>query len=113
MMILNISGALGQLFEGNHARATAPSTPWQLADRGKRPPRCSNGGRVDQRVCWRSNPSTAEISAEVRNAWSYAREAARAAKENWKRSDELRDAIATLGWGVKDTKDGQKIFRLA
>ena len=35
---------------------------------------------------------------------------ARAAKE-WKRSDELRDAVAALGWAVKDTKDGQKVTR--
>ena len=35
---------------------------------------------------------------------------ARTAKE-WKRSDELRDQIAALGWAVKDTKDGQKVTR--
>jgi cysteinyl-tRNA synthetase len=39
-----------------------------------------------------------------------ARAAARAAKE-WKKSDEIRDQIAVLGWTVKDTKDGQKILR--
>jgi cysteinyl-tRNA synthetase len=39
-----------------------------------------------------------------------ARAAARAAKE-WKKSDELRDQIATLGWTVKDTKDGQRISK--
>ena len=36
---------------------------------------------------------------------------ARATKE-WKRSDELRDAIAAIGWAVKDTKDGQKVTRV-
>ncbi len=31
--------------------------------------------------------------------------------KNFKRSDELRDGIAGLGWIVKDTKDGQKLTR--
>jgi cysteinyl-tRNA synthetase len=39
-----------------------------------------------------------------------ARAAARTAKE-WKKSDELRDQIAALGWAVKDTKDGQKVTK--
>jgi cysteinyl-tRNA synthetase len=39
-----------------------------------------------------------------------ARKAARAAKE-WKKSDELRDQLATLGWEVRDTKDGQTVTR--
>jgi cysteinyl-tRNA synthetase len=39
-----------------------------------------------------------------------ARAAARTAKE-WKKSDELRDQIAALGWTVKDTKDGQKVSK--
>jgi cysteinyl-tRNA synthetase len=38
------------------------------------------------------------------------RAAARAAKE-WKKSDDLRDQIAALGWTVKDTKDGQRISK--
>jgi cysteinyl-tRNA synthetase len=36
------------------------------------------------------------------------RQAARAAK-NWAESDRLRDAIAGLGWMLKDTKDGAKL----
>jgi cysteinyl-tRNA synthetase len=35
----------------------------------------------------------------------HEREAARRAKD-WKQSDALRDQIVTLGWIVKDTKDG-------
>jgi cysteinyl-tRNA synthetase len=38
------------------------------------------------------------------------REKARREK-NWKRSDELRDAILALGWEVRDTKDGPKLTR--
>ena len=30
---------------------------------------------------------------------------------DFKRSDELRDEMAGLGWIVKDTKDGQKLTR--
>jgi cysteinyl-tRNA synthetase len=40
------------------------------------------------------------------------REGARREK-NWKRSDELRDEIAALGWEVRDTKDGPKLTRHA
>ncbi len=38
------------------------------------------------------------------------RAAARAAR-NWAESDRLRDAIAALGWAVKDSKDGQSVTR--
>ena len=33
---------------------------------------------------------------------------ARMAKD-WKKSDELRDALQALGWDVRDTKDGQVV----
>ena len=32
-------------------------------------------------------------------------------EKNWKRSDELRDRISSLGWEVRDTKDGAKLTR--
>ncbi len=38
------------------------------------------------------------------------RERARAAKD-WRKSDELRDKIAGLGWEVRDSKDGPKLAR--
>jgi cysteinyl-tRNA synthetase len=53
--------------------------------------------------------ATATIPPEVEELVA-ARAAARAAKE-WKKSDEIRDQIAALGWIVKDTKDGQKITK--
>jgi cysteinyl-tRNA synthetase len=40
------------------------------------------------------------------------RESARREK-NWKRSDQLREQIAALGWEVRDTKDGQKLTQRA
>src|SRR5213075_3279369 len=32
-------------------------------------------------------------------------------EKNWKRSDQLREQISTLGWEVRDTKDGPKLTR--
>jgi cysteinyl-tRNA synthetase len=102
---LNISAALGFLFETiretNRALDQDALTPtaarawldwWQ---------------RVDSVLA-----VTAEESgppAEV-SALADARAQARLAKE-WRKSDELRDQIAALGWEVRDTKDGQKITR--
>ena len=50
-----------------------------------------------------------EVPAEV-SRLSEARAQARLAKD-WKKSDELRDQIAALGWEVRDSKDGQKLAR--
>jgi cysteinyl-tRNA synthetase len=47
----------------------------------------------------------AEIPPEVRRLLDE-RAAARAAKD-WARSDALRDEILSLGWQVKDSKEGQ------
>ena len=52
----------------------------------------------------------AQIAPEVQ-ALLDARAAARRAK-NWSESDALRDKIASLGWMVKDTKEGQKLTRM-
>ena len=51
----------------------------------------------------------AEVPAEVQ-ALLDERATARAAK-NWAESDRLRDAIAALGWAVKDSRDGQTVAR--
>ena len=40
-----------------------------------------------------------------------ARAAARAEK-NWAESDRIRDALAELGWAVKDTPEGPKLRKL-
>jgi cysteinyl-tRNA synthetase len=52
-----------------------------------------------------------EIPAEVQSLLD-ARAEARKAK-NWAESDRLRDAIAALGWAVKDSKDAQNVSKLA
>ncbi len=53
---------------------------------------------------------TESVPAEV---WELVRErdAARAGRD-WKRSDELRDALLQRGWSVKDTKAGAQLARV-
>ena len=100
---LNISGAMGQLFELIRASNAA-------LDRGEFSP-------AEARVLldeWQRMESVltlqreeAAIPAEV-VALVEQRQAARVAKD-WSESDRLRDAITALGWNVKDTKDGPKL----
>ena len=100
---LNISGAMGQLFElvrdsnrridlGKIDAASAASlvASWELANR-----------------VLALEGESATIPAEVL-ALVEQRQQARA-RRDWAESDRLRDAIAALGWIVKDTKDGPKI----
>ena len=54
-------------------------------------------------------PEAATIPPEIEILLAD-RAAARAAK-NFPESDRLRDAIAALGWTVKDTKEGQKVSK--
>ena len=103
---LNISGALAVLFE------TLRESNRRM-DEGTLTPKQARGlldwlARVDG-VLALEPEAAATIPPEVEELVS-ARAAARAAKE-WKKSDEIRDQIASLGWLVKDTKDGQKITR--
>ena len=100
---LNISGAMGQLFdlirESNRAldagklgaaEASALLVQWE---------------RINSVLGFERD--AVAIPAEVL-ALVEQRQAARTAK-NWAESDRLRDAIAELGWIVKDTKDGAKL----
>ncbi len=103
---LNISGALGQLFEIVRESNL-------LLDKGELSP-----AHARQLLGWwnRINatlavePDAEETPAEVSRLLDE-RAGARKDKD-FRRSDELRDAIAALGWAVKDTKDGQKLTRL-
>jgi cysteinyl-tRNA synthetase len=104
---LNISGALGFLFE------TIRETNRAL-DLGNLDASAANSWlrwwqRID-RVLAVSGEETVlpdEISALVE-----ARMQARLAKD-WRKSDELRDELAARGWEIRDTKDGQKMTRRA
>jgi cysteinyl-tRNA synthetase len=105
---LNISGALGHVFntirdsnklmdqnEFTHADARALLDWWE---------------RVDS-VLGLDSDLIDQIGVEVLDLLE-ARRIARVAKD-WKKSDEVRDKIAALGWQVKDTKDGQKVTPVA
>jgi cysteinyl-tRNA synthetase len=103
---LNISGALAVLFE------TLRESNRRM-DEGMLTPAQAKGmllwlARVDGVLALEPDIASA-LPAEVEQLVS-ARAAARAAKE-WKKSDELRDQVAALGWTVKDTKDGQRISK--
>ena len=62
--------------------------------------------RMDEIFAVLARPA-AEVPAEVM-ALVEERQKARAAK-NWAESDRIRDAIAALGWVVKDTKEGPRL----
>jgi cysteinyl-tRNA synthetase len=105
---LNISGALGVLFE------TIRETNRAL-DLGKLDANAANSWlqwweRID-RVLAVSGEETVALPAEI-TALAEARMQARLAKD-WRKSDELRDELAARGWEARDTKDGQKITRRA
>jgi cysteinyl-tRNA synthetase len=102
---LNASAALGALFElireTNKRLDTASLTPGQIRSLIEWRDRVNSILRLE--------PDAAAISAEV-EALLVLRAEARAAK-NWAESDRLRDEIASHGWIVKDTKDGQKVTK--
>ncbi|MFL6528434.1 MAG: cysteine--tRNA ligase [Chthoniobacterales bacterium] len=102
---LNISGALGVLFdkirESNRKLDTttlAPADAQRLLSwwEGVNQVLAISGG--DMQV-----PS--EITELV------AQRAQARLEKKWQASDELRDRITALGWEVRDTKDGQKVTR--
>ena len=113
---LNVPNALAALFglirDGNAALDAAASTDGQTAFGQKALAAAIEAvlRRMDEVLAfiYAGKPAEAEaIPAEVQSLLD-ARAAARTAK-NWAESDRLRDAIAALGWEVKDTKQGQKV----
>lgn len=104
---LNISGALAVLFE------TLRESNRRM-DQGVLTPKQARGllewlARVDGVLALEPDLLAEVIPPEVEELVA-ARAAAREAKE-WKKSDEIRDQIAALGWLVKDTKDGQRVSK--
>ena len=102
---LNISGALGSLFELIRESNRA-------LDQGTLPP----SGAADLLLAWQRingilalEPEDVSMPREV-VALVEQREQARAAR-NWTESDRLREALAALGWVIKDTKSGAKLTR--
>ncbi|MGZ5553236.1 MAG: cysteine--tRNA ligase, partial [Chthoniobacterales bacterium] len=102
---LNVSAALAFLFD--KIRETNRSL-----DQGGLAPAEARGwldwwNRIDSVLAVSGGGS--EVPTEV-SRLSEARAQARLAKD-WRKSDELRDQIAALGWEVRDGKDGQKLTR--
>ncbi len=102
---LNISGALGVLFETiRETNRALDAGAFSVAEaRGA----LEWWKRINAVLVL--DPDVVSTPPEVL-ALVGERVAARAAKE-WKRGDELRDQIAALGWDVKDTKEGAKLIR--
>jgi len=105
---LNISGALGFLFET--IRATNRAMDENKLDAA------SASACLDW---WKRINTVLDLEAEVEiivppelEQLAKDREKARREK-NWKRSDDLREQIFALGWEVRDTKDGPKLTRRA
>jgi len=103
---LNISAALGVLFEA--IRETN-----RTMDQGT----LSSSAAQAWLEWWKQVDSVLAISAEKSlkdvipiavHSLAEARVQARLAKD-WRKSDELRDQLAALGWDARDTKDGQKV----
>ena len=102
---LNISAALGALFD-----LVRDSN--RLMDQGGLTP-----GQASTLRSWRDRiqsvlalaPESEGIPADVQDLADQ-RAAARTGKD-WAMSDLLRDQLLDLGWQVKDTKEGQKLFR--
>ena len=104
---LNISGALGVLFDmvrdGNKALDAKEVTPAEAAAV------LSFYDGLDA-VLGFLKPAATEIDPEIQKLLDE-RQAARKAK-NWAESDRLRDLIASKGWEVKDTAQGAKVRRV-
>jgi len=102
---LNISEALGFLFET--IRETNRAMDQNKLSAGSAKAWLKWWDRINKVL------AISETESEVPSAVTVlakAREEARRAKD-WKKSDELRDKIAALGWEVRDVKDGYKIAR--
>ncbi|MEY2499226.1 MAG: cysteinyl-tRNA synthetase [Verrucomicrobiota bacterium] len=102
---LNISGALGVLFET--IRETNRALDLGSLDASAASSRLQWWERIDRVLAIGGEESA--MPAEIA-ALGEARVQARLAKD-WRKSDELRDEIAARGWEARDTKDGQKMMR--
>jgi cysteinyl-tRNA synthetase len=102
---LNISGALGALFETIRETNRRMDGGEMGADEAKE--WLEWWQRVDGVLA--ISGEEAELAAEIAEL-AEARVQARLAKD-WRKSDQLRDELAARGWEARDTKDGQKVTR--
>jgi cysteinyl-tRNA synthetase len=103
---LNISGALGALFESIRETNRAMDANELGAATAKA---WLQWWDEVNRVLALDSAETVALPPEI-EALADARRLARLAKE-WQKSDELRRELNARGWEVRDTKDGQKITR--
>jgi cysteinyl-tRNA synthetase len=103
---LNISAALGYLFE-------------QIRESNRELDAGVDRSRAQAWLEWWNKINRVLMLQEAKQgpppeiaALAEARVQARLAK-NWQKSDELRDAIQSAGWEVRDTQDGQVLTRRA
>ncbi|HEY0792393.1 MAG TPA: cysteine--tRNA ligase [Chthoniobacterales bacterium] len=102
---LNISAALAEVFE--EVRTTNRSLDARGIAPGEAAALLREWDRINQVL--QVQDDDVQIPAEVRGLLEIR---ARARHEkNWRESDALRDRIGSLGWMVKDTKEGQKVAR--
>jgi cysteinyl-tRNA synthetase len=104
---LNISGALGVLFDG--IRESNRALDEQTLDRAAAHEWLDWWARIDRVLA--ITGTRAGVPDEIA-ALAEARVQARLAKD-WRKSDELRDELNARGWEARDTKDGQKVTRRA
>src|SRR6266566_3474982 len=105
---LNISGALGILFESIRETNRAKDAKELDADGAKSWLRWWE--EINQVLALEATQTTA-LPPEIETLVE-ARRTARLAND-WQKSDELRRELNARGWEVRDTKDGQKITRRA
>jgi cysteinyl-tRNA synthetase len=102
---LNISGALGAMFE-----LIRDSNRLMDADR-------LSPGQARSLLAWRERCDSVLALAAGREAVPdevrelLGRRAVAREKKEWALSDSLRDQLLAMGWRIKDTKEGQKVSR--
>jgi cysteinyl-tRNA synthetase len=104
---MNISGAMAAIFDMVHAGNKAMSV---TAITGEQALAISVLWKELDTVLGILELPEEEVSSEV-NELLEARTVARAEK-NWGESDRIRDALAALGWTVKDTPEGPKLRKI-
>ncbi len=100
---LNISGAFGHLF--NLIRESNKAMDDKKLSAGQAAQLLGEWGRINEVLALQRDALVASVEVQALVAM---RQDARAARD-WAQSDVLRDQIATLGWVVKDTKEGPKL----
>ena len=104
---LNISGALGALFDMVHA-----ATRLWMRGRGRRPEAWATLALFEgfDTVLGFLRPMEEEVDPAVLEMVELRQQARR--NKNWAEADRLREELAARGWTVKDTAKGPELKRL-